>query len=105
MQFVCGTMSHAKLSLHSSVLYYQWHSGHGLETSITLFSGHQVARQPVRSQLRELQDQGNLSTRHCYIISKTSFEMPDHPALLKECSITMSQVLPVHYLPLNKILA
>ena len=37
--FVCVTMSHAKL-LHWSVLHnqvtFEWHSGHGLETSIDL---------------------------------------------------------------------
>ena len=36
--FVCGTMSHAKLPLHWSAIHYQvtfeWCSGHGLETSI-----------------------------------------------------------------------
>ena len=40
--FVCGTMSHAKLLLHWSILHYQvtfeWHSGCGLDMSITLNS-------------------------------------------------------------------
>ena len=34
--FFCGTMSHAKLLLHWSVIHYQmtfeWHDGCGLET-------------------------------------------------------------------------
>ena len=36
--FICGTMSHAKSSMHWSVIHYQvpfeGHPGHGSETSI-----------------------------------------------------------------------